>query len=490
MSFSGGTISLADRFGIRGKSFADMNTPDFIGSQLGWTIGQFQARFPNYHYVLDTVLGWTDPEILGLTYFTAAYNEAGFLQYESGAGFPYSRFDISIPAGKHWYNSELRMPQGTTSGNGAFHYFGFGGTEVCLTKTNWKSIYGSQNNGTYLGFCPWTYAGESGTSTNPIATGGGYDWCHNTRVTNMCMTGTSAAGFNVNTERQAGVMYSWPGENSGVYNCLFTEYNDFGILISGSPAYANCMDNSFFRNAVAGIGIRGCSRSTINLSFSGDFNPWSVCVFRQGDSSAWSPNGVSFWPHFQNTNPGGDITMQYVKLEAFACRSGYHSYSACTPNIIGKGQNLARLTGRFMFGVEGGGARVHGGAVNTLITVIDDYFQVGGSVSGVPLDNSCIDVRDFHTVSMGYWMHDVNRNKKWIANPNDTDTQGSGFTWRNNQNSGNCYDVSNPSILLGSTAAAYQFRQPFSNASNPITWNETTGPSAGDGYNEITGANY
>lgn len=79
------TFDMAKMFGLQGKSYATMDVPDFIGSQLGWTITQFQEQVPEPHYILGTGLGWTDPEMLGLTYFTACFNEISFMESQGGS---------------------------------------------------------------------------------------------------------------------------------------------------------------------------------------------------------------------------------------------------------------------------------------------------------------------------------------------------------------------------------------------------------------------
>lgn len=283
--------------GVAGKTYANMDVQkDIVGDECfgfpgGMSIGDFQTVFPNFYHVLHTDLGWSDAEILGLTYFACAWNELGFMTYESGAGFPFHRYSLHVPAGKHWYNCELRWGQAIIQCAGSFHYFGFGNTELALTKTNWKSLYGDQNDGVYMGIVPWTYAGEDGEAVYPIALGGGYEYCHSMLLRDCCMSGTGG-DFNDHTYREVLFNYWTPGENSGVENCLFTDSNDFGLLITGACAYADIRDCSFFRNKVAGWGIRGVARATISGSFSGDFNPWAIYTFRQGETLT-SPNKLT-----------------------------------------------------------------------------------------------------------------------------------------------------------------------------------------------------
>lgn len=488
------TIHLGEAYGIRKKPDAFLDVPDYC-NVLGMSISDYQARFPEAWYYLSVDLGWSDAEILQRTYFCSAFLDAALQGYEQGAGNPFYRRNIIVPAGKWFYNMELRWPQGMVTGEGAYNI-----SWLQLDSTNWKSVYGAQQNGTMLGLCPITYAGEGELSAYPVSLGSGGEYCHSSQAKHLCFGGESGALFNNNAIRTAGVMYHTAGENSGAFDCLFIEHNDFGLMINGNPAYVQATGNSFFRNAVAGIGIRGCARGVMDMSFSGDFNPWSIFMFRQ-NTTLLSPNGVAYWPYASQGNPGGNIQLQFVKTESFACRSGFQGYSTCYPDIPGKGQMLARLTGRFKFGVQGGQSFVHSGRVNTLIQVADDYYQGGQLPFQIPLGNSSIDVRNYATVNFAYWLHDVNQNKKWVADSTgiDADQHGSGFTWRNDANSNRCFDVSNPSTVLNSITAAYQGRQPFSNLTAPLApgginpWNETAGPGglgSPSGYNEVTGVAY
>lgn len=563
------TLDIGLLFNIVGKSNGNMNTPDFCGVSCpgypsGMSITDFATEFPNYYYVLHTDLGWSNSDCLGLTYFTAAWNELGFFTYAEGTGFPFHRFSLGIPAGKHWYNSELRWGQSIIQGAGPFHYYGHGATELCLTHTNWKSIYGSQNDGTYVGIVPWVYAGEQGLSVYPLQTGGGYEYAHAFTVKDLCMTGSDTL-FNDPTIREVGFYYWSPGENSGADNCLFTGYNDFGVLSTGACAYGNLRNCSFFSNKVGGQGIMGISRSTFQTCHSGDFNPWAIYTFRSGETytspnkyaskttttasftqpavnstvsvTVTSParykvgyqafvkpggyylvmgiagsvltlkninNGSAFtgtpgatiasgsvvyppyWPNFIGGNPGANINVFPFKLEAFACNSAFGSYSACNPNVPGKGQMMARLTGRFHFSVMGGGtATVHQGKVDSLIQVVDDYVIGQG---GIPLSNSSIEVRNLGTVSFAHWLHVLTSNKKWVDNVVDDDSQGTGIMWTANYASGQAYDPLRVGATMTSITSNYQGRLPFINDADPHTWDQANPPTWG--YDEVTGLAY
>lgn len=555
-------------FGITGKSYGQMDVPDFCnvgcpGFPSGMTISDFQTKFPNLYYVLHTDLGWSNSDMLGLTYFAAAVNELGFITYANGTDSPFNRFGLAIPAGKHWYNTELRWGQAIIQGAGPFHYYGSGSTELKSTLTNWKSLYGPQNDGVILGIVPWTYAGEEGLSTYPLQQGGGYEYAHAMTVKDLCMTGLGGS-FNDPDIREAGFLYLAPGENSGVDNCLFTEFNDFGVMITGACAYGNLRNNSFFRNKVAGQAIRGVSRGTIETGFSGDFNPWAIYTFRQGetftspvkhgarthtsasfvqpavgssttvtvDSAARykigyeayidtggyyqvtnivgnvltikNVNRVStyagtpgatiasgkvvyppYWPSFLGGNPGSNLTLHTYKQESFACNSAFGSYSACTPDIPGKGQMLARLTGRFHFSVAGGTATVHNGKIDSLVQVVDDY-EIGQG--NIPLSNSTVEVRNVGTVNFAHWLHVLTSDKKWPANVVDDDTHGTGIMWTANYNSGQGYDPLRVGSTMTSIAATYKGRLPFINDADPLVWDHNNPPT--DGYEEVSGLSY
>lgn len=480
------TIDLGEAYGIRRKPDVFMDVPDYC-DVLGMSISDYAARFPECWYFLSVDLGWSDADILHSTYFWSAFMDADLQGYEQGGGSPFYRRNIIVPAGKWFYNRELRKNQGTVRGEGPFNI-----AQLQEDPTNWKSIYGTQQNNTRLGICPSTYAGEGELSTYPVCLGSGGEYCHATRLEWLTLSGTSNSQFNDPSIRSAGFMYHNAGENSGVFNCMLQEYNDFPVLVDNFCAYVNMDGNSFFRNGVAGIGIRGCARGEMRFSFSGDYNPFAVFMFRQ-NTSLLSPNGVNFWPYAGNITPGGNIQMPYVKLEAPVCRSGFQSYSTCLPDIPGKGGMLARLTGRFHFGCSGGVATGEGGFINSLIQVYDDYYNGGELPFQAPLSNSSIDIRNFGTIGYYYWMADnyplTNGHKKWIANNTtaDSDLHGNGFTWRADANNRRCFDVTNPSTVLNSIDFTYEGMQPDSNAADPLVWHEDTGPLAGEGYQQVTG---
>lgn len=580
MSFST-KANLTTLFGLRGKPYASMNTPDIIGSQLGWNITQFEERFGNYYALLKNRLKWSDADILGRTYFTAAYNEFHLLSYMKGINpIPLRRSSAVIPEGKWFYNSELRSGVAEQSGYAPQKYYGDGGTELVELRTNWKSHFGYYQTGTYVGLHAWNYPGEGGyvsitqttasfvqpaaganvtvavsdtsgltasewieingagkyyvvsvnsptsvtlrneanntglynynkyfdpgvgnqpckapgvtitsgkwvciTAPAALSFGGGWEWCHGFRVTDLCMTGTKGSGFNNASERSTGVVMWWPGENSGVFNCLLTEYNDFGFLVSGAPAPFRSRDNSMFWNGVARVGIRGCARADIEIGDSGDYNPYGIYMFRGGETLQ-SPNGQPYWPCFQDMNPGGYITWTAPKTESFACRSGYNSYATCTPDIAGKGQMLARLTGRFRVNLVGGTSHVHLGRVDTAFRIVDDFYENGGAI---PLSNSAVTVTGHAPVSFAHWFHIVHQNVKYVCRENDDDQHSDSVRWAANENGGIPY---NPytGVNLVSQQALYKGLQPFKNNNNPGVWNHNAAPNWG--YNTVTGANY
>jgi hypothetical protein len=299
------SLDLSVMFGLQRAAFADIGVKGYCGTgpipytsfgggfTTGMTIGEFAALFPNYWYMLDTVLGWSDPQILGLTYFTACVNEATLLAYQASFGFPYQNRKIGIPAGNFWYNSELRVGQSIVQGQGGNGFSSFEQTTLSLTHTNWKSIYGTQNDNTYMGICPFTYNGEEGAALPPVGgISGGY--CHGTQLRDLVMIGTKGEDeFNDYTYREVGFNYYAPGEVSGAQNCCFNGFNDFGVLIAGGGcAYGNLQGNSFFGNNVAGVGICGVARGTINMSFSGDYNPYAFWMYRASETNS-SPNNLT-----------------------------------------------------------------------------------------------------------------------------------------------------------------------------------------------------
>ncbi len=448
---SGATIDLGQRYGVGQKNALEITDKQFLGADLGYTISDFASAFPAYYGVLNG-LGWSSSDMLGLTHFTAAFNDASFTTPE--ATLKFTGYKIKIPSGRHYYNSELRVGYATVEGDGAFFNYGQGGTHLAMTHANWKSLYGSQNDGTYLGFCPYNYAGEAGTSTLPVSIGAGYEWCHGFRIQNLAMTGTTFPDqYNDNRFREAGIMYWWPGENSGVFNVRCDQHNDFGLIISGSPAPARVRDFTGFYNKVAGIGVRGCANSDIELSMSGDFTPYLMYSFRAGETTT-SPNGVAFWPDFQNINPGGTFTLRSPKLEGWAAVGGLVSHgsnasSAPSPSVLnidgvnydvyGKGMKLARLAGRFRLTVKGGTMYMASGQADSLVTVVDDFYLTGGATNnpgadGIPLDNSTVLIENAWVQNFRNWLHDPAAQERYElenAFPTGT-TVPSSFYWRAN----------------------------------------------------------
>lgn len=558
---------LGKMFGLRGKYYSNIDVPDIIGSQLGHDITWFQDRFPGLYAALNGS-GWSASDMLGLTYFSACINEVGFI---GNSGYYQSREKVKIPVGKWFYNTEMRIGQGIVEGCGPFLYGGQGGTELKRLPTNWKSLYGPQNDNTFSGFCPWNYCGEMGLTGNPIGVSGGNEYAHSCLIKDLCMTGLAGdGGFNDPSIREVGYQYWNAGENSGYDNCHFNNFNDFGVLITGRPAHADTGKvSSFFRNKVAGTGIRGCAIGVLNLKHSGDFNPYAFYGFRQGETLsapnalthqvtttanytqpnyalaspanqvnitlsdaselqighriyvvggghydilnvvgnvvtvkqlivAGAPSGFNsatgtvissgavvylpFWPCCLDDAPGGNISVDFVKIEAYACRSGYAGYSSCYPDIPGKGQMLARLTGMFKFWVKGGQSFVHDGFVNSLVRVVDDKLDNG---YGQLLNGSEVSL-SMGTIGFKHWLHYATGNVKFV-NP-DTYQQSGEFYWCANVGSG--LTARNPSTQAAWTpvTATYKGLQPYSNGNGVPAWNENAYPTFG--YDTVTGQDW
>lgn len=500
-------------FGLRQKPLSTLYTPDYIGPQLGYNIAWFAERFPNTYAMLhgstgspDYGLGWTDSEILESTYAWACFQEASLMA--QGSVWPdaslrnvLSRGSVKYPAGRWFLNRELRCSLGLHSGEGSSNdNYSNGATNLFRDDTYWKSLYGAPQGTVKCLLTTWAYPGESAATQAlypylaPISYG--QSWSHGFILENMRLYGTNNS-FNDPSYQECGIMLTSPGEVSEIRNCYFEHFNDFGILIDGTPAPASLTMNSCFYNGVAQVGIRGCALSNIRIiEQSGDYNPYMVYVFRQGFEG---PNGVaSYWPSQYNGNPGGTITMISPKIEAFCC-STKPGYGACVPATSdGRGQMLARLTGRFTFNVLGGTLYGHLGKVNTAIKVDDDFYSpyCGNGSSGIPLNNSSIRMLGVYNKRFKWWAHiggkPTGGNRKFEAYDNATDP-----TWDNDQNYTDFYwnnlsgTVSNPldsANSITTLTGVYDGPQPFINDTLGNTWNELAAPTSG--YNTVTGANY
>src|ERR1700754_240904 len=166
MSNYGGELHLSKLYGLNQGGTSP--TPLILGSELGFNITTAADRFPRAVPWLQG-LGWTNTEILQRTYPTLAYNDAVLYGQQVLAPFEAHDHPIRIPSGSWYYNMELRSGQNTNEGDSSRFNFGSGGVEWNLLTTNWKSIYGAQNNGVTLGLVPWNYAGEDAASVSPLA---------------------------------------------------------------------------------------------------------------------------------------------------------------------------------------------------------------------------------------------------------------------------------------------------------------------------------
>ena len=290
---------LGKMFGLKAKPYAQRDIKDFVGPGVGVDymnkdIAWVQEKFPNAYYVLSSDLGWSDADILNRTFFTLCYLEVSFIWRKGGSSGvfeAYGAYEIGIPGGQWWVNTELRSHNGVNRGLVPFDGVQDGGSALNLVKTHWKSLYGAQNDGVYAVATSISYPGENGDSYPSVVCPINYS--PQSRWVNLAFNGTNGAiGFNDPTQREAGLSLHSPGENSLVDNCIFSQFNDFGILMSGAPAPGRTRDCSFFHNHVAGYGLRGCAAAmgaNMELSFSGDFNPYAVFMFRQGEAMN-SPN--------------------------------------------------------------------------------------------------------------------------------------------------------------------------------------------------------
>ena len=479
-----GIRDLGKIWGLQQKAFGQIGDVDQVGPDLGWDIAKFQEKFPNYYDFLSGLIDpvWTNADMLNRTYFTCCYMETALSyngiddawvngQYEG-------RMPIQIPAGRWYINSDLRSGQHKNIGAGSAYNYEQGGTEIHILDTDWKSHHGTQNDGVRIGFYCWNYGGENNDTPYPYRIGWGGEWSHDFSIENMRIVGTAGNVWS-GTKIEIGVMSFVPGEEHVIRDCRFDDLDGFGVLISHNPAPFRMYNNSFFHNAIGGVGIRGCAESSILLdACSGDYNPYMVFMFRGGKDYGYGTGPLL--DHWLGNNPGGSVTMISPKIEAFCCRNGYDSMTTCTPDRWGKGQSLAHLTGRFYFSVYGGQQYCHEGKVDSMIRVVEDDPAFG-------LDNSSILVSQLYTKQVAHVIHDTKNNKKWVGNPNHSFTHDTSFYWRNDYDSGR---VRNPYTqeYLTDVTATYDGRQPFIANSQGYVWNHNAAPTFN--YNNITGVDY
>ena len=503
-------------FGLKQRPLAQQNDLDMLVS-LGYDMQFVQDRFPNcYHMLKDAPpngLGWSDSDVLNGTYAWFCLQEAS-LRLQNGTWPVFDtvmgRQSVDIPAGLLHVNREVRCALGVYRGEGSTNdTYNNGGTNIKSVDTNWKSLYGPGQGVTRLTFCPWAYPGEDGstlgTNLSPITYG--QSWSHSWVVADIRFMGRkNNTSFYDPTKREAAIMATSSGEGALIYRNYFENHNDFGVLIDGTPAPCVLMHNSGFYNNVAQVGLRGLSTGNVCVIVqSGDYNPYMFYMFRQGFKG---PNGdANFWPSFYNGDPGAVLTVISPKLEAFCCSPRYSGLGgACTPSSSeGKGQMLARLTGRFMFNVFGGTMFAHLGKVNSMTKVDDDFYSAnsGNGSTGIPLNGSSIRMFGVHHKRFKHWLHVGNRpvggNVKYeaydiVADPSWNDDRAYwDFYWHALSNVGR-----NPLDPMGglnhnypSITGVWDGRQPFINNALNNTWRELTGPLPGDGgYNAFTGNNY
>lgn len=483
MASNGKARYLSEMYGLNQQPSGTITSPNILSTTLGWNITQATDRFPRAVAFYQS-LGWTNTEILERTYFTMAYNDA--VLYGDQVLFAHEAhdFEIRIPGGRYYYNSELRSGQNRNIGEGSRFNFGSGGTQLMLLGgANWKSIYGAQNNNITLGFVPWVYCGEANTSVFPLGFTGGTEWCHHFTVEDIAMNGQAPDGFRNASKVDIGVMYYNPGEQSGIFRCEFSDYNDFGLLISHAPADTYVNGLSGFRNKVGIIGQRGGALSNnVIVRLSGDFNPYHIFQFR-GGSDVFGTG--AYLPHAIASNPGGTCNLFGFKLEDSCGRTGYPGFTG-TSSSIGKGNMLARVTGRTYFHVYGGTANTYIGKGAALVEIVDDFDEGFG---GTPLDNSCVELNNVFTNRFGYYFHDWSGEKVFEANQLSTFDKPVSARWDAIDNSRNAfYHAKKTPTDVTASSAIFHGRQPFINDGEAVTFDYDIAPT--HGYNPITGANY
>lgn len=491
-----GELDLGQMFGLRQQSWAQLSDPLICSSgSVGFSISTMEDRFPNYVQFLRA-LPWafSDPEILGLTYFTCAYNEAA-LRSEGGFGGTgwQGRCNIRIPAGSWFVNSELRGGQHRNIGAGKQWNFGSGGSQIQLLDTNWKSIHGPQNDGLkILGHC-WNYAGENNLTPQPFAIGGGYEYSHFFTWEHCHLKGT--AGYNSffsPLNREVGIMLHNAGEGTKVENCWGSEFRTFAVLVGRYTARPRVSQCNLFNNSVAAIGQRGGALSEIIYDdISGDNNPYMLFMYQSG-SNVFGQG--PFMPMSDAHVPGGLITFRNVKTEAFACRSGYAGMSSCNPNFIGKGGMWAHLTGRFWFTADSCALNVHEGKLWTAIEVSDQndmatVFPSGGYEGSIGLDNSTVHIHNPKFTNVHNWMADWKRGRAHTFPQPFGDYNRMNFRWDNLNDNGQAWaETPTGKQIWTTTPNSHRGTQPFINQNQTLLNWGTGAPNFN--YHPVTGVNY
>ncbi len=495
-------IDLGEWFGLKQQPYASgfvaysITDPLVLNSgSVGFNAADALKRFPNYMQMLIN-LGWSEAERLALTFFTCAYNEAQLKRQGGIGGFGFQgREVIYIPQGMWYFNSELRSAQARVIGKSQAINAGAGGTVLNMRSTDWKSIYGAQNNGVRIGFVPWTYLGENNSAPHPVGLYGGNEWSHWFTTENLRVQGTRANGgfFNPAGPVEIGAMWWNPGEGSGPNKCAFSAL-DIGFMASNNIAPFTALDCELFYNMVAGCAQRGGAYSKSRfIGLSGDNNPFMFLNFNQGANILGTG---PFLPHPQGGNPGGVFEFIGTKVEAFACRSGYGTFNSCTPgSLAGKGGMWARLSGRFYATFMNCTLNVHNGRIHSAIEVIDtstmNAAEPGGGWTGsIPMDNSAVEVINCQMYGVRNYMHDWRRQIRYPVPDTEYDAKyRTSWSWNNQFATGGLIARDGEqNVRVTGVNTTWRGNQPIINGNQPaLAW--------GDGaptfnYNPITGANY
>lgn len=496
-------IDVGKEYNLRQQSAADILAADPLqlsGGTIGFNIGEATARFPNTVAMLAEA-GFNNTEILESTYPYCAIQECSIKTAGGWAGDGWAGRDlVHVPSGVWQTNRELRWGQQPLRGDGPGFNFGTGGTIIKRIDTDWKSIHGSQNDNVRILVHPHTYCGENATtigSSFHLGVGAGQEWCHHFHVHDIALEGQGGPAVFADPADyvEVGIMYYGPGETSHINNVTINHFKGFAILIDGKVAPCTIGgDVSMFNNSIASIGL--CTGSLSELNFHGlssDNTPYMLFMFRRGSNALG--DGTPFMPGALPFTPGGMITFDKSKIEAFACRSAYGGLDACTPGTyVGRGGRWARLTGRFQFDMRGCTLNVHGPSGSKLFTAIelvDDWHMSTVDPSGgwgsIPLDNSKVKIDGVLTKSVKYWMHDWKRQRAWRLNELAPDDHRTEFQFQDSFDSGNAfYKTATGNSLHLFDGATYRGRQPF--ASNLQTHNGNAAPVIN--YDEILGNNY
>ena len=513
MSAYNNYINLGELFGLKQQPYGDpsgpmvqhsTNDPLIVGSgSVGYNITDLWNHFPNTMTLLkgttSQYLNWNDTDVLNSTYPWFCMMEAGFMAQGGidGGGFQ-NREPIYIPQGMWYFNREIRVGQNPIIGSGQGWNFGTGGTVLNLLSTNWKSMYGAQNDGIRALMVPFVYRGEQDLSGGTkLAPYGMDEWSHFLRLENLRFNGTATLqGFwSPGDPVETGVIFHNPGEGSGPMACSFNNFRGFGYLVSGTPAPFAADSNEIFYNQIAGIGIRGGANSKMSFNrISGDNNPWMLFVYKSGSDCLRL--GQPFLPCTTGGSPGGNISFTNAKIEAMCWRQGYPGFSAPgNPALLaGKGGMWARLTGRFQFLADSCTLNVHNGRIFTAIEVLDDdnmnWVYPGQGFGTLPLDNSRVEIRNAQMKGVKNYLADWFRQRVVPIGDPFADHYAPTVSWSNYHDSGNTFRHGVPNnVVIPTSPAAWRGTQPIINSGQPLLdWAPAVAPAFN--YNIITGADF